>query len=592
MAPSVWKTIKTGGRLIATVSSAQQNGKSFWGNLDAPRFPSALTNNPIPDGSPWGPRTCENSNPAHLPDVPNTGITRKYDFTVARAVIAPDGVERDAILVNEQFPGPQIEANWGDWIEVTVHNQIESPKEGTSIHWHGFLQTETPWFDGVSGTSQCPIAPGASLTYRFQAEEYGTTWWHAHFSAQYNAGVVGPIIIYGPTQHKYDEDVGPIMLSDWYHAPYFKIVSDMVGTDLSRIPPKSDNNLINGRNNFDCNNIPLNSTQKCTPNAGLSKFHFDKGQSYRLRLLNVGSDGVQRFSIDQHTMTVIAEDFVPIKPYDTDVVTLGVGQRTDVIVKATEGNRDLYWVRATLVGGKPCGESRNPEALAVVYYNRADTEQVPASTASRIDTTTCNNDPLMSSVPMFPIVPGEPSFTQELVLSLAVNQMGQFEWRINNQTFRTNFNKPILDLASQGITSYPDDPQLNVYNYGTNTSVRFIIENNAPAVHPWHLHGYDFFVLDSGKGKWNGSIVNAHNPQRRDVHIIEANGYAVYQVTTDNPGVWPFHCHIAWHLSGGLSMNVMVKPGDLKPIPEMISQTCAKWQAYIDTNPGGPIDTA
>lgn len=27
---------------------------------------------------------------------------------------------------------PGIEANWGDWIEVEVHNNL---KEGTSLHW-------------------------------------------------------------------------------------------------------------------------------------------------------------------------------------------------------------------------------------------------------------------------------------------------------------------------------------------------------------------------------------------------------------------------------------------------------------------------
>lgn len=79
-------------------------------------------------------------------------------------------------MVNGQFPGPLIEANWGDWIEVTVHNELEI--EGTALHWHGFLQTGTPWYDGVPTVSQCPIAPGKTLTYRFRAELFGTTWWH------------------------------------------------------------------------------------------------------------------------------------------------------------------------------------------------------------------------------------------------------------------------------------------------------------------------------------------------------------------------------------------------------------------------------
>ena len=34
-------------------------------------------------------------------------------------VLAPDGVAKDMIVVNGQFPGPTIEANWGDWIEGT-----------------------------------------------------------------------------------------------------------------------------------------------------------------------------------------------------------------------------------------------------------------------------------------------------------------------------------------------------------------------------------------------------------------------------------------------------------------------------------------
>jgi FtsP/CotA-like multicopper oxidase with cupredoxin domain len=74
-------------------------------------------------------------------------------------------------LVNNQFPGPVIEANWGDWIEVAVTNNI--PDEGTSIHWHGLLQKETPYMDGVPGNTQCPIAPGKTFTYKFQA---GTLW--------------------------------------------------------------------------------------------------------------------------------------------------------------------------------------------------------------------------------------------------------------------------------------------------------------------------------------------------------------------------------------------------------------------------------
>lgn len=77
-------------------------------------------------------------------------------------------------------------------------------------------QQGTPWADGVPGVTQCPIAPGDKLTYRFRANHYGTTWWHSHYSAQYSMGKsnsetedgffspflgsFGPMVIHGPKQ--------------------------------------------------------------------------------------------------------------------------------------------------------------------------------------------------------------------------------------------------------------------------------------------------------------------------------------------------------------------------------------------------------
>ena len=141
------------------------------------------------------------------------------------------------LLVNGQFPGPMIEANWGDTINVTVNNAIESATEdgisydteGTALHWHGLLQKETyvsrakslycsnfwvcsPYYDGVPSVQQCPIAPQKSFSYSFQADLYGTSWYHSHYSAQYGGGAFGPMIVYGPSSASYDIDLGPVML--------------------------------------------------------------------------------------------------------------------------------------------------------------------------------------------------------------------------------------------------------------------------------------------------------------------------------------------------------------------------------------------
>lgn len=162
----------------------------MWGALPQPTFPPFLTNNPLPNGFPWDNLTASGTDP--YTSAPNTGVIRSYDFTIKRGVIAPDGYQKTALLVNGQFPGPAIEANWGDTVQVTVHNQITEPEEGTALHWHGLLQTETPWFDGVPGVQQCPIAPGNSFTYQFKADLYGTSWYHSHYSGQYTGEFMSP----------------------------------------------------------------------------------------------------------------------------------------------------------------------------------------------------------------------------------------------------------------------------------------------------------------------------------------------------------------------------------------------------------------
>jgi len=140
---------------------------------------------PIVNGFPWGSfKTASTADP--YTDAPDTGVVRSYDFIFTRGTVAPDGYEKSTLLINGQFPGvsfwpcqvfinaerccqPTIEANWGDTIQVTVHNQITGPEEGTTVHWHGFRQLGTEWADGVPAISTCPIAPGASYTYVLRA---------------------------------------------------------------------------------------------------------------------------------------------------------------------------------------------------------------------------------------------------------------------------------------------------------------------------------------------------------------------------------------------------------------------------------------
>ena len=119
------------------------------------------------------------------------------------------------------------------------------------------------------------------------------------------------MIIHGPKTAQYDIDLGPVFLQDWYHTQYYDIVQSVVMAG-GNPQPQSDNNLINGKMDFDCTTKAAGDNTPCTNNAGLSKFKFTTGKTHRLRLINAGSEGIQRFSIDGHNMSVIAQDYVPI----------------------------------------------------------------------------------------------------------------------------------------------------------------------------------------------------------------------------------------------------------------------------------------
>lgn len=546
-----------------------------------------------------------------------------YDLTITNGTIAPDGVEVAAILVDGTFPGPTLEANWGDWFNVTVHNNL--PSEGSTLHWHGLLQQNTSYEDGVPGVSQCPIAPGQSYTYTFRADLYGTSWYHSHYSAQYASGAIGPIVIHGPNvMHQsgrmlYDIDKGPVMLSDWYHSPdgYFPLVEQTMvvanGPSSNKtLPPHSDNNLINGKMNFDCSRA--SPGQNCTPKAGLTKFHLQTNTRYRFRLINSGAEAIQKLSVDGYNLTIIENDFVPVQPYQPQdgLITLGVGQRTDVVLDTSSAQpTDAIWMRSTVSSSCSRVNGNNPggnvtEALAVIYFQDADTNAVPTTTStvpvSRINE--CFNDALSSTVPVYSITPQPPTSTQTINITFD-NNGTQWLFNMNGNSFRDDYNDPNLLEAKLGNVSFPADQ--NVYDFGSNKSVSLVVYNFIPASHPMHMHGHNFYVIDEGFGTWDGNHSgNTTNPQRRDTQLLQkaqadgngtvtAPSYVVLQFDLDNPGVWPFHCHIAWHVSQGLYINMLERPADINStqinVPLSAADLCRSWWTWTGSNFVDQIDS-
>lgn len=245
--------------------------------------------------------------------VPETGVTREYWFDVDELNLAPDGFSRPVMAVNKTIPGPTIFADWGDWVVVHVTNHLDQVKNGSSIHWHGIRQNYTNQNDGVVSITQCPIAPGSSMTYKWRAVQYGSSWYHSHIGLQAWEGVFGGIVINGPATANYDVDKGSLFLNDWTHATADELYEKAETTG----PFALDNGLINGTN-------VLGAGANETTGSRFT-MKVDEGTSYRLRIVNAAIDTHWSFQIDNHTLAVIAMDFVPIEPFTTDVLSIGMG---------------------------------------------------------------------------------------------------------------------------------------------------------------------------------------------------------------------------------------------------------------------------
>lgn len=243
---------------------------------------------------------------------PDTGTTREYFFDLVQVTASPDGVPRKMYAINGVFPAPTIIADWGDTVKVHITNHLHDARNGTTIHFHGIRQYYTNEMDGVASITECPVPPGGSTTYTWRASQYGTSWYHSHIGLQAWEGVAGSIVINGPATANYDHDVGPLFLCDWSHTP----VDSLYWSALTRGPPTLETGLINGSNTWTHNGetrgkrltVPVNS-----------------GKKYLFRLVNGAIDTHFKFTIDNHTMTVIAADFVPIVPYQTTMLDITMG---------------------------------------------------------------------------------------------------------------------------------------------------------------------------------------------------------------------------------------------------------------------------
>ncbi|KAI1499325.1 multicopper oxidase-domain-containing protein [Biscogniauxia marginata] len=563
---------------------------------------------------------------------------REYVFNISQAYAAPDGYQKPMILVNGQSPGPLIEANMGDTIRVHVNNLMAN--WSTTIHWHGIDQRRTTWMDGVTGVSQCGIPPGQNFTYEFQvAGQRGTFWWHAHLSVQYTDGIYGPIIIHDPEEMVPDTDDEKIVfVSDVYHTYGSVLLTSYLNPTSKWVPfesgvePLADNILLNGQNTYDC---AVNSTTYPPPAASdrppcsggrLYTTKIRPGQTVRLRLINASSFLSYWVSIDNHTLTIVELDGVEIEPIaGARGVYLNLGQRASVLVTADRepGN---YHVRASLP--RTCflpyapytsaglAGSAGYAARGLLSYEGVPADAAPVGAAGNttnpygVDNNGargnvwegCDDMPFGVPRPARPIPAYEVSEANMHYFEYAFRQAQDVNRIFINKTAYSPLpnNATLWKAVEQRFTA-DEANSYNSWGFGLNQQVllipdadkgaQIVINSRDAMEHPWHLHGHTFQVVGWGKGYYGAAEAdttwNLDNPMRRDTVTVPAQSHVVIRFAADNPGLWALHCHVAWHMEGGMFLSLAERPGDLADlVANMDPETRRKSQGFCGMSEG------
>lgn len=357
-------------------------------------------------------------------------------------------------------------------------------------------------------------------------------------------GVLGGLIINGPSTSNYDIDLGTFMVNDWYLKTAYQV--DLItNANLQATPrggpPAGDNILVNGTN-----------TNKFGGGKN-SIVSLTKGKKYLLRLINPSVDNQIRVKLDGHPFTIVTSDLVPINPITTDWLLLGIGQRYNVIIEANQ-TVDNYWFRA--VAETACASvNANTDGFSAIFRYAGAPSTNPANTSATARPNDCNEPSPLA--PYFTnTVPSSTFNIQAATLPVSVgdstvvtNEQNLVVWGVNFTAIDVDWEKPTLTYVQQGNTSYPRTENLIELPTPGVWSYWIIQENTPPAIpHPIHLHGHDFFILgqNSSDTFTNNSIssLTFNNPPRRDVAFLPAGGWLVIAFPTDNPGAWLMHCHI------------------------------------------------
>lgn len=519
------------------------------------------------------------------------GAELQYQFNIDTKTVNFSGKEVVALAINDQMPGPTIEATVGDILEVTFNNKMDSE---TSIHWHGVLLPNDQ--DGVPYLTTQPIAPHSSFTYRYKITHSGTYWYHSHTGLQEQRGVYGSLVFHPENgeRSKTDHDY-VLVLSDWIDENPKQVLANLKKDgDYYALKKGSiqswDRVFANG---LEAIKYRLQNAWTRMGPMDLSDVGYDaflangkqesylkasSGETVRVRLINAAASSFFNVEFAGAPMTIVSSDGVDIEPIQAKRLRIAIAETYDIIIPISDNK--FYELRATAEDGTGysslfIGQGDKvlapnipmPNLFLVDHTMHSSHEGMKETMKSMSKATVSsseklrkkhthsmhgmhqpkhnnaqssvidymNNYTLLRSVSSTKLNPKLP--LREYTLRLT-GDMDAYKWSFNNQTIK-------------------EDSQIWVKK---GEKVRLNLVNETMMSHPIHLHGHFFRVLN-GQGD--------RSPLKHTVSVGPEETITIeFEANTEKD--WFFHCHNLYHMKTGMA-RVVSYEGSSTFSPEILS---------------------
>lgn len=384
----------------------------------------------------------------------------------------------------------------GQPFDVELKNNLKVP---TSVHWHGLILPNSQ--DGVAFITQYPLYPGESYHYQFPLVQSGTFWMHSHYGLQEQRLLSAPLII-----SEGQEKEAIIFLTDFsFTSPseiYQKLRSGKM-MKMGRGPDLSDVDY----DAYLANNRTLQNPEVIDVNSG---------ERIRLRIINGAS--ATNFFIDLQGLEgeAIAVDGNRIHPMTGSIFELADAQRIDLLVNIPDSG-GVFPILAQAEGT----DKQTGLILATQGTPIPKLSERASKTAGAL--TNAHERQLRALSPLAP-----KKVDHQLFVELGGN-METYVWTINGQ-------------------AWPESTPLIVKK---GERVEMVFKNTTTMSHPMHFHGHVFQVKAIDGQEFDGAM--------RDTVLVTPESTVKVQFDADNPGVWPLHCHLLYHMEAGMFTVVKYK---------------------------------